>query len=169
MPLLSIAENIFLGNERRRNGIIDWHAAFSRTGALLKKVGLKESPQHPHHRFGVGKQQLVEIATGAVKEVKLLILDEPTASRTRATATRCWRAEGIPRARHFRDPDLAQDSTRSEGRRFITIMRDRRDGRQSRCTRKRSTKTASSAAWWDASGPTAPPSAIPRSADRSSK
>jgi putative multiple sugar transport system ATP-binding protein len=80
VPLLSIAENIFLGNEQARFGIIDWSAAFSRTKALLKKVGLKDSPDTLITNLGVGKQQLVEIAKALSKEVKLLILDEPTAS-----------------------------------------------------------------------------------------
>ncbi|ACB35457.1 ABC transporter-related protein [Leptothrix cholodnii SP-6] len=80
VPLLSIAENIFLGNETARNGVIDWMAAHSRTQALLKKVGLKESPATLITDIGVGKQQLVEIAKALSKEVKLLILDEPTAS-----------------------------------------------------------------------------------------
>jgi len=80
VPLLSIAENIFLGNEPVKNGIIDWHASFAKTRALLKKVGLKESPDTLITDLGVGKQQLVEIAKALSKEVKLLILDEPTAS-----------------------------------------------------------------------------------------
>src|SRR5687767_5883838 len=80
VPLLSVAENIFLGNEPVKNGIIDWHATFTRTRALLKKVGLKESPNTLITDIGVGKQQLVEIAKALAKEVKLLILDEPTAS-----------------------------------------------------------------------------------------
>ena len=80
VPLLSIAENIFLGNEPARNGIINWGESFSRTQALLKKVGLKESPSALITNLGVGKQQLVEIAKALSKEVKLLILDEPTAS-----------------------------------------------------------------------------------------
>lgn len=80
VPLLSIAENIFLGNEPARNGIINWPTAFARTKELLKKVGLKESPDELIHNLGVGKQQLVEIAKALAKEVKLLILDEPTAS-----------------------------------------------------------------------------------------
>src|SRR3954471_2785457 len=42
VPLLSIAENIFLGNERSKNGVIDWYGAFAATQELLKKVGLKE-------------------------------------------------------------------------------------------------------------------------------
>jgi putative multiple sugar transport system ATP-binding protein len=80
VPLLSIAENIFLGNEPAQYGVIDWSAAFIKTQALLKKVGLKESPATLITDLGVGKQQLVEIAKALSKEVKLLILDEPTAS-----------------------------------------------------------------------------------------
>jgi putative multiple sugar transport system ATP-binding protein len=80
VPLLSIAENIFLGNEQARYGLIDWAAAHSKTNALLKKVGLNESATALITDLGVGKQQLVEIAKALSKEVKLLILDEPTAS-----------------------------------------------------------------------------------------
>jgi putative multiple sugar transport system ATP-binding protein len=80
VPLLSIAENIFLGNEQAHHGIIDWSASFLKTQALLAKVGLKESPGTLITNLGVGKQQLVEIAKALSKEVKLLILDEPTAS-----------------------------------------------------------------------------------------
>jgi len=80
VPLLSIAENIFLGNETANYGVIDWSASFLKTQALLKKVGLKESPGTLITNLGVGKQQLIEIAKALSKEVKLLILDEPTAS-----------------------------------------------------------------------------------------
>ncbi|WP_192183272.1 multiple monosaccharide ABC transporter ATP-binding protein [Mesorhizobium amorphae] len=80
VPMLSIAENIFLGNEHAKFGIIDWNANETRTSALLKKVGLKEDPKTLITNIGVGKQQLVEIAKALSKEVKLLILDEPTAS-----------------------------------------------------------------------------------------
>ena len=80
VPLLSIAENIFLGNETARHGVIDWMAAHSKAQALLKKVGLKESPETLVTHLGVGKQQLVEIAKALSRQVRLLILDEPTAS-----------------------------------------------------------------------------------------
>ena len=80
VPLLSIAENIFLGNEPARHGVIDWEAAQTRTRALLKKVGLDEQPDTLVTNLGVGKQQLIEIAKALSKNVKLLILDEPTAS-----------------------------------------------------------------------------------------
>ena len=80
VPLLSIAENIFLGNEQAKYGVIDWSLAFSRTKELLKVVGLNESPDTLVTNLGVGKQQLVEIAKALAKKVRLLILDEPTAS-----------------------------------------------------------------------------------------
>lgn len=80
IPYLSIAENLFLGNERANFGIIDWNESILRTKELLSKVGLHESPDTLITNIGVGKQQLVEIAKALAKKVKLLILDEPTAS-----------------------------------------------------------------------------------------
>lgn len=83
-PLLSIAENIFLGNERARGGVIDWRETFRQTEALLAKVGLREPPGAQVGKLGVGKQQLVEIAKALSKNVRLLILDEPTAALSEA-------------------------------------------------------------------------------------
>ena len=80
IPFLSIAENLFLGNERAKNGVIDWNETISKTKELTEKIGLYESPDTLITNMGVGKQQLVEIAKALAKEVKLLILDEPTAS-----------------------------------------------------------------------------------------
>ncbi len=80
VPLLSIAENIFLGNEMAVNGVINWPQTFAKTKELLAKVGLKDSPSTRITDIGVGKQQLVEIAKALSKKVRLLILDEPTAS-----------------------------------------------------------------------------------------
>jgi putative multiple sugar transport system ATP-binding protein len=80
VPQLSIAENIFLGNENASSGVIDWQKTFNLTRELLKKVGLNESPETLVTDIGVGKQQLVEIAKALSKKVRLLILDEPTAS-----------------------------------------------------------------------------------------
>jgi putative multiple sugar transport system ATP-binding protein len=79
-PFLSIAENIFLGNEVQRGGVIDWNRTNLEAAALLQRVGLAESPVTKVLELGVGKQQLVEIAKALSKEVKLLILDEPTAA-----------------------------------------------------------------------------------------
>jgi putative multiple sugar transport system ATP-binding protein len=80
IPFLSIAENIFLGNEQARFGVIDWQTTQVKAKKLLEKVGLQESPDVLVTNLGVGKQQLVEIAKALSKEVKLLILDEPTAT-----------------------------------------------------------------------------------------
>lgn len=79
-PYLSIAENIFLGNERSRAGVIDWRETRAHASELLRRVGLRERAETRVMDIGVGKQQLVEIAKALAKEVKLLILDEPTAA-----------------------------------------------------------------------------------------
>ncbi|HWU64467.1 MAG TPA: multiple monosaccharide ABC transporter ATP-binding protein [Ensifer sp.] len=80
VPLLSIAENLFLGHETAKMGVINWYEAYARTKELLAKVGLNESPDTLITNIGTGKQQLVEIAKALNKKVKLLILDEPTSS-----------------------------------------------------------------------------------------
>ncbi|MCO1653691.1 multiple monosaccharide ABC transporter ATP-binding protein [Pseudonocardia humida] len=81
VPHLSIAENIFLGNELTgRGGLIDWNKANAEAARLLDEVGLQENAVTPVGQLGVGKQQLVEIAKALSKDVKLLILDEPTAA-----------------------------------------------------------------------------------------
>nr|WP_229924896.1 multiple monosaccharide ABC transporter ATP-binding protein [Streptomyces sulfonofaciens] len=80
VPYLSIAENIFLGNEQTRRGVIDWNGTQRSAARLLARVGLREKPATPVADLGVGKQQLVEIAKALSKEVRLLILDEPTAA-----------------------------------------------------------------------------------------
>ncbi|AGL16772.1 multiple monosaccharide ABC transporter ATP-binding protein [Actinoplanes sp. N902-109] len=79
-PYLSIAENIFLGNERASRGVINWTQTNKQAAALLARVGLSEQPDTRVMDLGVGKQQLVEIAKALSKRVRLLILDEPTAA-----------------------------------------------------------------------------------------
>ncbi|GLK83325.1 multiple monosaccharide ABC transporter ATP-binding protein [Ancylobacter defluvii] len=80
IPLMSIAENIFLTDPPSRFGVIDRSAVHRRAKELLAKVGLDEAPDTLVTNIGVGKQQLVEIAKALSKKVRLLILDEPTAS-----------------------------------------------------------------------------------------
>ena len=81
IPLLSIGENMFLGNEiRNKMGVIDWNKTYYEAERHMKQVGLNESAQTLVKDIGTGKQQLVEIAKAFSKKVKLLILDEPTSS-----------------------------------------------------------------------------------------
>ena len=81
IPSLSIAENVFLGNEQTDKGlIINWDKTRTRTVEMLKKVGLDERTDTKIKDIGLGKQQLVEIVKALAKDVRLLILDEPTAA-----------------------------------------------------------------------------------------
>jgi len=77
---LSILENIHLGRYPSRGGVVQWQRMRRETVRLLAKVGLDESPDTLVQELGVGKQQLVEIARALSKDVRLLILDEPTAA-----------------------------------------------------------------------------------------
>ncbi len=84
IPELSITENIFMGNEVVKRGLIDWDTARHRTVDLLARVGLTVDPGTLIKHLGVGQQQLVEIAKALSKNVKLLILDEPTSALNEA-------------------------------------------------------------------------------------
>lgn len=79
-PDLSVYENIFAGNEVKRGGVIDWNETIIQSRKMLDKVKLNVNPETLIRDLGVGKQQLVEIAKTLSKDVKLLILDEPTAA-----------------------------------------------------------------------------------------
>src|SRR4030095_13289945 len=80
VPEMTVYENIFLGNEIRKGFIVDWNETIKRAGEMLRKVRLNVNPATKVKDLGVGKQQLVEIAKALSKDVKLLILDEPTSS-----------------------------------------------------------------------------------------
>ena len=80
IPELSVTENIFLGSEVVKGGLIDWEGARHQAIDLLARVGLDIDPETPVKALGVGQQQLVEIAKALSKNVKLLILDEPTSA-----------------------------------------------------------------------------------------
>ncbi|MCU0485905.1 MAG: ATP-binding cassette domain-containing protein [Anaerolineales bacterium] len=80
VPELTVYENIFLGHEIRSGMVVDWNETIRRAGEMLKKVKLDINPSTKVKELGVGKQQLVEIAKALSRDVKVLILDEPTAA-----------------------------------------------------------------------------------------
>jgi D-xylose transport system ATP-binding protein len=79
---LSIGENIFLGREPRKFGIIRWEELYSRAQKLLDELHLSLDPRTPVGQLGIGQQQLVEIAKALSHEARILVLDEPTAALT---------------------------------------------------------------------------------------
>lgn len=80
VPEMTVYENIFLGNEIKSGITVDWNETIKRAGEVLKKVKLNLNPAVKVKSLGVGKQQLVEIAKALSRDVKLLILDEPTSA-----------------------------------------------------------------------------------------
>lgn len=80
VPELTVYENIFLGHEIKKGRLIDWNETILKSKELLNKVKLNVDPSSKVKEHGVGKRQLIEIAKALSKEVKLLILDEPTAA-----------------------------------------------------------------------------------------
>src|SRR5436190_3367585 len=81
---LSVAENICLGHEPRRFGIINWEELYSRAQKLLNDLHLGIDPLTPVRNLGIGQQQLVEIAKALSQDARILVLDEPTAALTDA-------------------------------------------------------------------------------------
>src|SRR5258708_29078668 len=82
IPEFSIAENIFLGREPRRFGLIDSESLYSRAQRVLDDLPLKLDPHLPAGYLGIGQQHLVEIAKALARDARILVLDEPTAALT---------------------------------------------------------------------------------------
>ncbi|MFD1174995.1 xylose ABC transporter ATP-binding protein [Paenibacillus puldeungensis] len=79
---MTVGENIFLGSEPKKHGVIQWDELYHNAALWLKRVGLHISPDTKIGTLGIGQQQLVEIAKALSKHTKILILDEPTAALT---------------------------------------------------------------------------------------
>lgn len=88
---MTVCENIFLGNELRKGKFIDWDLQKKKTQELLDKLSLDATPDTIVGNLGVGQQQLVEIAKAISKNIKILILDEPTSSLTEADVEKLFR------------------------------------------------------------------------------
>jgi D-xylose transport system ATP-binding protein len=81
---LTVGENIFLGQEPSRFGVIDWSELYHKASTLLRDLQLNIDPRIHVGRLGIGQQQLVEIAKALSKNARILVLDEPTAALTEA-------------------------------------------------------------------------------------
>ena len=79
---LTVGENIFLGKEPSRFGVINWSELYQKATKLLKDLHLPIDPRTPVGNLGIGQQQLVEIAKALSQSAKILVLDEPTAALT---------------------------------------------------------------------------------------
>ena len=87
IPEMTVAENIYLGREPRRFGVIDRQRLYHEAGELLSQFGLSIPLEKPVYELGIGQQQLVEIAKALGRSLQsgnalLLVLDEPTAALT---------------------------------------------------------------------------------------
>jgi D-xylose transport system ATP-binding protein len=81
---MTVGENIFLGREPRRLGVIRWEELYGRAGKLLGDLHLSIDPHTVVRNLGIGQQQLVEIAKALAQDARILVLDEPTAALTEA-------------------------------------------------------------------------------------
>jgi D-xylose transport system ATP-binding protein len=99
VPELSVAENIMLGREPVRGGLIRWDEVRAEAKRGLELVGLDIDPLRPVKEFGIGQQQMVEIAKALLKNAEILVLDEPTAALTEADAQTLLRFLSELRAR----------------------------------------------------------------------
>ncbi len=79
---LTVGENIFLGREPSRFGVINWSELYHRASKLLQDLHLPIDPRTPVGNLGIGQQQLVEIAKALSQDARILVLDEPTAALT---------------------------------------------------------------------------------------
>lgn len=90
VPELSVAENIFLGREPRRAGVVLWNKMLADAQQVLNKIGLEVSPETPVARLGIAQQQLVEIAKSLSQRARIFVLDEPTSALTDVEAEKLF-------------------------------------------------------------------------------
>ena len=80
LPFMSVAENLYIGREPTRRGLIDWKRMYADARAVLSDMGLLVDPKQQVRWLSVAQQQMVEIARAMTQSAKLIIMDEPTAA-----------------------------------------------------------------------------------------
>jgi ABC-type sugar transport system ATPase subunit len=80
VPTLSVAANLFLGNEKTKRGLIDSHQEYQRAVQLFERLGVTLDPNALVRDLNVAQQQLVEIARALATDARILVMDEPTAA-----------------------------------------------------------------------------------------
>jgi inositol transport system ATP-binding protein len=91
VPDLSIAENVFIGREPLRGGLIDWPRLRAETVAVTRRIGLDLDPMLPVRDLSVAEQQMVEIARALSMQSRLIIMDEPTSALSQTEVERLLR------------------------------------------------------------------------------
>lgn len=81
---LTVAENIFLGRQPKKNGVINWKKMFNDASKLLEKLKISLNVREKVERLTIAQRQLVEIAKAVSMNAKVVIMDEPTSSLTSA-------------------------------------------------------------------------------------
>ncbi len=127
MPQLSAAQNIFLGREPSRGGVLDRRRLVADAAALLEGLGVRLDPRTPVQALGVAQQQMVEVAKALSTQARVLIMDEPTSALTESEIRELFaamrgltaRGVGIIYISH-RMEEIAQVAHR------ITVFRDGR-------------------------------------------
>jgi ribose transport system ATP-binding protein len=91
MPDLTVAQNIFIGREPRRAGLIRDDELERRAAALFERLGIPLDPRQPVSHLSVAGQQMVEIAKALSFDARVLIMDEPTAALTETEVATLFR------------------------------------------------------------------------------
>ena len=88
VPALTVAENVFIGREPVRAGLVDWQRLARETEAITRRIGLSLDPMLPVRDLSVAEQQMVEIARALSTRSRLIIMDEPTSALSHAEVER---------------------------------------------------------------------------------